>query len=596
MSGASRADRARSELGQGPRRTSPQRTALRAAPDEPAPAPPVRAVPDPFGDADPAGLLPAYARVVTALARDPQRVVPAVLDHVRDSGAAVTASVLRALGQDVPGPVAAEKGDRRYADPAWRRSPAYWLLRQQHGLLERLVLRLVDSADVDECDRRKARFFVRQLVSASAPTNFLLTNPAALKAAYESGGRSLLDGARNFLRDRFENQGRPRQVVPGALQVARDLAVTPGKVVFRNGLMELLQYAPQTETVHQVPLLLSPPWINKYYLLDLAPDRSLVEWAVKQGHTVFVISYRNPDTTMSGVSLDDYLVSGPQAALDVIEDITGSSQVDVLGLCLGGTLTAALVTYLAAVGDDRVRTVTLLNTLLDFSEPGDLGIFTDEQTVSRLEQQMQREGYLSGESMRGTFDVLRADDLLWSYAVSGWLMGQEPKTFDILAWNSDSTRMPAGMHSFYLRSCYLRNELAQGEMELAGQRLDLGTIRQDTYVVAAEQDHIAPWTSVYRGARMLPARVRFVLSDAGHVAGVVNPPGGSARFRVSDTWPLPEDPQAWLATSTEHRRSWWEDWSQWLADRSDERTAPPALGSDRYPVLEDAPGTYARGR
>ena len=550
---------------------------------------------DALGDLDPAGLVPALGQVVSSLVRDPARAAPALFGYLADAPRSAASALLRGLGQPAEGALPVGKGDRRYADASWQQHPAYWLLRQQHGLLERLALQLVDAADVEEPVRRKAGFLVRQLVSASAPTNFLLTNPAALKAAYESGGRSVLDGARNFLRDLTENQGRPRQVVPGALQVGRDLATTPGKVVFRNELMELLQYEPQTETVHEVPLLFSPPWINKYYLLDLAPGRSLVEWAVRQGHTVFVISYRNPDTTMSGVSLDDYLVNGPQAALDVIEDITGASKVNILGLCLGGTLTAATVAYLASVGDERLNSVTLLNTLLDFSEPGDLGIFTDEKTVSRLEKTMRKEGFLKGESMRQTFDVLRADDLVWSYAVSGWLMGQEPRSFDILSWNADSTRMPAGMHSFYLRSCYLDNELAAGRMELAGQRLDLQRVTQDTYVVAAEQDHIAPWRSVYRGVRLLPSRKRFVLSDAGHVAGVVNPPSRSARYRVADTWDLPDDPDAWLATTTEHRRSWWEDWSPWLADRSGSRQAPPPTGSDRHPVLGDAPGTFVLG-
>ncbi len=571
-----------------------------ASPGSPSPGTPSRTAPagipalDLTGGSDPAGLGPAFAQVVQALARSPHKATPPLLEFVRDAPLAALAALQRALGQDASGPLP-PSADKRFADPAWQRHPGYWLLRQHHGLLERLVLQLVGAADVDEATRRKARFVVRQLVSAAAPSNFLLTNPTALKTAYESGGRSLLDGARNFLRDVTQNRGLPRQVVPGALQVGRDLAVTPGKVVFRNDLMELLQYEPQTETVHQVPLLLSPPWINKYYLLDLAPGRSLVEWAVKHGHTVFVISYRNPDAAMSGVRLDDYLVSGPRAALDVIQDITGSDEVNLLGLCLGGSLTAATAAYLAAVGDDRIRSITLLNTLLDFSEPGDLGVFTDEKTVRRLEQQMQREGYLSGESMRQTFDVLRADDLLWSYAVSGWLLGQEPKAFDILAWNSDSTRMPAGMHSFYLRSCYLENELAQGCMELAGQRLDLNTIKQDAYVVSAEQDHIAPWRSVYRGARLLPGRVRFVLSDAGHVAGVVNPPG-KARYRVSDAPELPEDPQAWFESAGEQRSSWWEDWSVWIAERAGDRSTPPPMGSERHPVLGDAPGTFVLGR
>lgn len=515
-----------------------------------------------------------------------------LLAYAADVQTAALSAVLRALGTDAHGPLTGDGGDKRYADPAWRSHPGYWLLRQQHGLFEGLVMQLVDAADVDERTRAKARFMIRQLLSASAPPNFFFSNPAAIKAAYESAGRSALTGARNFLRDLVMNQGRPLQVVPGALQVGRDLAVTPGKVVFRNELMELLQYEPQTDTVHEVPLLLSPPWINKYYLLDLAPGRSLVEWAVRQGHTVFVISYRNPDKAMHAVSLDDYLVSGPQAALDVMESITGQSQVNVLGLCLGGSLTAALVAYLAAVDDDRVRSVTLVNTLLDFSEPGDLGVFTDERTISRLEEKMRTEGFLSGESMRQTFDVLRADDLIWSYAVNGWLLGREPRTFDILAWNADSTRMPAGMHSFYLRSCYQRNELARGEMVLAGTQLDLGGIQQDTYVVSAEQDHIAPWRSVYRGARMLPGRIRFVLSDAGHVAGVVNPPGRTASFSASDTAELPADPDGWLSTTSKHSRSWWEDWAEWIADRAGERQAPPTMGNERWPALASAPGTY----
>ena len=548
-----------------------------------------------LGDLDPAGLLPAYQRVLSALARRPDKVAPSLLAYARDVSAAGAAGVLRALGSDAAGPLPDDPKDRRYADPAWRLHPGYWWLRQQHGLLERLVLRLVDTADVDDGTRAKARFLVRQLVSSSAPTNFFATNPAAVKAAWESGGRSVLTGARNFLRDVVHNSGKPQQVVPGALEVGRDLAATPGRVVFRNSLMELLQYEPQTETVHEVPLLFSPPWINKYYLLDLAPGRSLVEWAVRQGHTVYVLSYRNPDETMREVSLDDYLVDGPRAALDVIEDITGQSRVNLLGLCLGGSLTAATVAYLAAVGDDRVATITLVNTLLDFSDPGDLGIFTDEQTIGRLEQTMQREGFLSGESMRSTFDVLRADDLIWSYAVNGWLMGRAPKTFDILSWNADSTRMPAGMHSFYLRSCYLRNELARGQMELAGSRLDLSAVRQDAYVVAAEQDHIAPWRSVHRGAQLLPGSVRFVLSDAGHVAGVVNPPGANARFRVAEGSERVLDPDGWLSASEEHRRSWWEDWAEWIATRAGDQQTPPPMGSERFPAGESAPGTYVLG-
>jgi polyhydroxyalkanoate synthase len=551
---------------------------------------------DPLTALDPAGLFPALGRVTAALSRDPRAVVELWQRWAEEQTSAVAAAVLRASGGQSAGPVPPDPADRRFADAAWERNPAWFLLRQSYLLACRLGESLVEAADVDEPTRRKARFLLGGLLDAAAPTNLLATNPGALKAAFDSGGASVVQGWRNFLRDLAENHGQPRQVIPGSMAVGRDLAVTPGKVVFRNDLVEVLQYAPQTDTVHEVPLLISPPWINKFYLMDLARGRSLVEWAVRQGHTVFALSYRNPDATMAGVTLDDYLLQGPRAALDVIRDITGSSEVDLVGLCLGGTLTAALLAWLDAVGEGaRVRTATLINTLVDFSEPGDLGVFTDERTVARLERQMRREGFLKGESMRGTFDAMRARDLLWSYAVQGWLFGEDPQTFDILAWNADSTRMPAGMHSFYLRSCYLDNALASGRMELAGQRLDLGRIRQDVYCVAAEQDHIALWRSVYCGARFLGGEVRFVLSNAGHVAAVVNPPHPKARHRASGSTLLPDDPDAWLAAATERGETWWEDWARWLAERAGPRREPPPLESAAYPVLGDAPGTYVFG-
>ena len=573
---ASRAGRRRADLGPPPRRT----------------------LADLVTAADPAGMVPATARVGAALVRHPRAALPAV----RRYGGALPRAALAAAsrlgpGQGRPLPAAPAAGDRRFADPAWQRHAGYALLGQQYLLASRLVHDLLDAAPVDDHTRRKARFLVEQLVRAAAPTNTLAGNPAALKQAFTTGGTSLVRGGRNAVRDLVTNRGMPRQTVPGALQVGRDLAVTPGAVVFRNDLVELIQYAPQTERVDRVPLLLSPPWINKYYLMDLSPGRSLVEWAVQHGHTVFTLSYRNPDRTMHDVGLDDYLLSGPHAALDVIRDITGSEQVDLVGLCLGGTLTAALLAYLAATGEgDRVRSLTLLNTLTDFSDPGELGVFTDDTTVERLTRRMQRSGFLDGRSMRSTFDLLRVDDLVWSYAVSGWLMGEDPPVFDILAWNSDSTRMPAGMHAFYLRSCYLDNALARGEMELAGQRLSLDAVGQDAYVVGAEQDHIALWRSVYGSARLLPGDVRFVLSSAGHVAGVVNPPHPKARYRARDEAGLPEDPERWLQEAREHRGSWWEDWVRWLGARGEELIAPPGLGSRRYPVLADAPGTYVFDR
>ncbi len=377
----------------------------------------------------------------------------------------------------------------------------------------------------------------------------------------------MLAGTRNFLDDLLHNGGRPRQVDTSAFELGRNLAATPGQVVFRNDLIELIQYAPQRKRVRAVPLLASPPWINKYYVMDLAPGRSFLEWAVQHRRTVFAISYRNPDASMSQVTLDDYLIHGPRAALDVIADITGSPKVDIVGLCLGGALTAMLAAYLAATGDTRLGTLTLLNTLLDYSEPGVLGAFADKQTIARLESAMAREGVMSGTKMAATFDVLRANDLIFNYVVSNWLMGQRAPAFDILAWNADSTRLPAAMHSFYLHSLYEHNLLAKGELVLAGQPLSLSDIKSDTYLVGAINDHIVPPTSSYKATRLLGGSVRYVLSSGGQ----------------------------WREAAERHAGSWWEDWAAWSDSRAGHLVAPPPMGSERFPALGPAPGDYVRG-
>jgi polyhydroxyalkanoate synthase len=357
--------------------------------------------------------------------------------------------------------------------------------------------------------------------------------------------------------------------------------------------MELIQYAPQSPRVRSVPLLASPPWINKYYVMDLAPGRSFIEWAVQHRRTVFAISYRNPDASMSGVTLDDYLVHGPRTGLDVIADITGVATIDIAGLCLGGALTAMLTAYLARTGDDRIGSITLLNTLLDYSEPGVLGAFADERTIARLEAEMARSGVMEGAKMAGTFDALRANDLIFSYVVSGWLMGQRPPAFDILAWNADSTRLPSAMHSFYLRSLYQRNELASGELELAGQLLSLADVKSDAYIVATINDHIVPWQSSYKATGLLGGDVRYVLSSGGHIAGIVNPPSPKAWYEVADT--NPETAARWRESAARHDGSWWEDWATWADARAGRLAPPPPMGSERYPALGAAPGGYVRG-
>jgi polyhydroxyalkanoate synthase len=393
--------------------------------------------------------------------------------------------------------------------------------------------------------------------------------------------------------DLLNHGGRPRQVDTRPFTIGENLAATPGQVVFRNELMELIQYAPQTSNVRAVPVLASPPWINKYYVMDLAPGRSFLEWAVQHERTVFAISYRNPDASMRGITLDDYLIHGPREALDVITEITGAPTIDIIGLCLGGALTAMLAAYLAEKGDDRIGSVTLLNTLLDYSEPGVLGAFTDEKTVARLERQMAAEGVLEGSQMAGTFDLLRANDLIFNYVVSSWLMGQDPPAFDILAWNSDSTRMPAAMHSFYLRSLYMRNELVAGELELAGQRLSLSSVTSDTYAVGAINDHIVPWHGSYKTGGLLGGTVRYVLSSGGHIAGIVNPPGPKAWYEAGDY--AGASPDTWRAAASKHKGSWWEDWTAWSDARAGAHVKPPPLGSKRHPALGDAPGEYVRG-
>ncbi|MEJ3658723.1 alpha/beta fold hydrolase [Actinomycetes bacterium KLBMP 9759] len=541
---------------------------------------------------DPVGFTGALTGAAAALARDPLPAVRGAAELAAGNGRAVIAALVRAVGGTAAGPAELPAKDRRYADPAWEANAFYYLLRQQHALFARQLRQVASGIELEATTRRKIDFLVQQVIEASAPVNWPWSNPRVLTKAFETGGLSLVRGARNALRDAVTNGGMPRKTVQGRFTPGVELAVTPGTVVFRNRLIELIQYAPQTDEVFATPLLLSPPWINKYYVMDLAPGKSLVEWAVRHGHTVFVISYRNPGADLRVVTMSDYLREGPLAALDVVQEITGAERVNLGALCLGGTLATAATAWLAARGDDRVNSLTLMNTLLDYAEPGELGVFTDEATIARLERLMRRDGYLPAENMATTFDLLRASDLIWSYVVTTWLLGEDPAPFDILAWNADSTRMPAAMQSEYLRALYLRNSFAQGTFELAGERLDLAAVRQDAYVVAAEADHIAPWASVYAGAAGLGGTVRFVLSDAGHIAGVVNPPSARSRYRHGGSGRLPADAARWRADATERRASWWEDWTPWIGARAGARRTPPPTGSAAHPPLQDAPGSY----
>ncbi|WP_111767111.1 PHA/PHB synthase family protein [Nakamurella deserti] len=553
----------------------------------------------PLGDSDAISAAPVLFKAAASLAGMPAATMKVATDWTLGLWKSSYAATARAFGTKVDGVPLTR--DKRFADASWTDNAGFFWLREQFELWQKATHDLLDAADLDAKEREKARFIVQGLLDAMAPTNFPGTNPAVLKRALETNGQSLVKGLQNMVDDIRHNEGQPRQVATGVHEIGRNLGITPGKVVFRNDLMELIQYSPTTDTVHEIPLLFSPPWINKYYVMDLAPGRSLVEFAVNNGHTVFLISYRNPDESMRDVNMDDYLISGPRAALDVVTDITGAEKVNLLGLCLGGTLTMATLAYLDLQGDDRINAATFLNTLIDFSNPGALGVFTDEASVTKLEKSMRKTGFLSADSMRKTFDALRANDLIWNYVVSNWMLGQDPPAFDILTWNADSTRMPAAMHSFYLRSCYLDNRLAQGTMTLAGQQLDISKVEQDLYFLAAEQDHIAPWQSSYAGARLTAGNVRFVLSNAGHIAGIVNPPNPKSKHWVlaeearSEQRELPESAAEWRAEATLVPTTWWLDWADWIGARAGGQVPPPPLGNDEHPVLGDAPGTYVLG-
>jgi len=550
---------------------------------------------DPIIGADPVSFLRSLAAASVALLRNPAGVAAANARMALGMAAAFRATAERSIGIETPGPVSPPTGDRRFADRAFAENPLYFLFAQQYLLNGQLVTELLDAAGLQGSQDIKARFAAKFILDAIAPTNTFPGNPDAIREAFDTGGKSLVRGWRNILDDLRHNGGWPSQVDTSGFEVGVNMAATPGAVVYRSDLIELIQYQSQLDKVHAVPLLFCPPWINKYYIMDLAPGKSLIEWAVRHGHTCFAISYRNPDASMRDLGFEDYLRQGPLDALRVVREITGAPEVNVLSLCLGGTLTAVGLAYNAARGDRSIKSATFLNTLTDFSVPGSLGVFTDEATIAGLERQMAKRGFLESDKMAHTFDALRANDLVFHYVVNNWLLGKKPPAFDLLVWNKDSTRMPARMHSQYLRSCYLHNEFARGELEIDGQKLDPRKVDLDTYVLSAVDDHIVPWVSGYRTTQLFSGCNRFVLSTSGHIAGVVNPPSPKAKHWTNDA--RPADPQQWKDGAQLQERTWWEDWAEWIDARGGAMVAPPpTLGSKAYPPIEAAPGSYVRVR
>jgi len=481
--------------------------------------------------------------------------------------------------------------DKRFSAPDWQNHPVYRSMKEMYLLASDWLLQQGDDPDLDEKERQRITFHLRQFVDAMSPTLLLISNPSALRRAMETGGGSLADGARNLMRDLKE--GKLAMVDSTAFTLGKNLATTPGKVVHRNKLMELIRYAPATETVHQVPLLIMPPWINKFYIMDMQPKSSLVRFLVEQGFTVFMVSWKNPDASMHGVTIEDYMELGPLEATDVIRDITGSDRVNVMGYCIGGTLLAMTLAWLAAKGDARFNAGTFMVSLQDFSRVGDSAVFLGDEAIDFVEQQMLERGYLDSREMSNMFSLLRSNDLIWSNVVNNYLMGNQPAAFDLLYWNSDGTRMTRAAHGWYLRQTYLENNLIKpGKIVLRGEALDLRRIKLDVYAVGAEKDHIVPWESAWRITQLFGGNVRYILASSGHIAGMINPPGGKGIY-----WSLPAEQTApdaaeWRRRAVKHDGSWWSDWRDWLAERSGERATPPPIGSDKHPPIADAPGTY----
>ena len=544
-------------------------------------------------NADPVAIMRSLRHALTRAARRPQATVPA---FARFGARLVTGSLdvaVRTLGSRLQDPVEVPGKDARFRDPAWAQNPMFRVLLEWYLATTKLLLELVEAGDLDDATAPKAVFAAGLITDTMAPTNVLFTNPTALKRAFETCGFSVLRGGRNFVLDLVENDGWPRQVDRSPFTLGENMAATPGKVVFRNELIEIIQYTPQTDNVFEIPLLVCPPWINRYYIADLAPKKSLVEWAVKHGHTTFAISYRNPDESMRDNTFDDYLRLGPLTAIDVVRGIAGTDVVNTLAICLGGTLNTMALAYLEAVGDHLVNVTTLLNSATDYAGAGLLSdVFTDPATIEVMCRRMEETGFLEAKDMTRTFTMLRANDLLFRYVVDNWLLGEAPPAFDLLAWNDDGTRMPGKAHSYFARKMYIENALANDKMEALGERLIMSNITTDTYIVAAVEDHIVPWQSSYKSTQLFKGPIRFVLTSAGHIAGIVNPPGPKARLWTNDE--LPSDPERWLASATEHKESWWDDWARWIADRAGERVAPPDTGNATHPPLGDAPGTYVR--
>ena len=549
---------------------------------------------------DDLGIAQAFFQAWGQLLANPFRLAEAQMKLWQDYAALWQSSMMRLMGGDAAAVAVPQPGDKRFRHEDWQQNFLFDAIKQSYLIAAHHLHQTLGRVEgLDEQTARKVDFYTRQYIDALSPSNFLLTNPEVLRETVATGGQNLVKGLSNLLDDLARGGGeqlRTRMTDEHAFKLGVNIATTPGKVVFQNDLIQLIQYLPAGKHVYRRPLLVIPPWINKYYILDLREKNSYVKWAVEQGHTVFVISWVNPDAKLAHKRFDDYLTEGAIAALDAVERATGEREVNAVGYCLGGTLLACALGYLAAKKDERIASATFLASLIDFSEGGELEVFIDEQQVAALEKRMSKRGYLEGSEMATTFNMLRSNDLIWSFVINNYLMGRDPFPFDLLYWNSDSTRMPATMHSYYLRNFYLANRLARpGGIRLHGVPIDLSKVTAPVYFASTQEDHIAPWRSTYAGARLFRSPVRFVLGGSGHIAGIVNPPAAN-KYSYWTHPALPAAPDAWLQKASQQPGSWWPDWAGWVAQHGGGKVTARIPGKGRLKVLEDAPGRYVRMR
>ena len=549
---------------------------------------------------DPMHVAGAFGEVMTALAAQPDRLMKAQADLYSAYMGLWRNAAMTAIGQPPAGPVVEPgKGDKRFNDPDWTANPVFDVIKQSYLITSNWLNDLVSGVEgIDPMTRRRVEFATKMMTDAVSPTNFLMSNPAALRAAVESKGESVARGLANLSAD-FERGGGQlaiSQTDVTQFEIGRNVATAPGKVIFQNDLIQLIQFDPSTEHVFEIPLLIFPPWINKFYILDLRPENSMIRWLSAQGFTVFVTSWVNPDATLADKTFEDYLEEGIYAAVDAVARQTGVATVNTVGYCIGGTLLSCALAHMAARGDSRIASATFFAAQQDFSEAGDLLIFTNEDWLKDLENKMDAfGGVLPGQSMADTFNALRANDLIWSSFVNNYLLGKAAKPFDLLFWNSDQTRMPKALHMFYLRKFYMENALALGRLDLAGEHLDLGKVETPIYVQSSREDHIAPARSVYKGARLFGGPTTFTLAGSGHIAGVINAPVAT-KYQHWTNDALPDTLEAWLAGAEEHPGSWWPHWSTWLKARSGNDLAARNPSAGPLEAIEDAPGSFVRVR